>query len=126
MKFVIQKQISQNGWYYYQCYVQFMFRQFRMIDTFQILVRVWPWSGKYICFKSFSVPSLGFNLLIHFFMVQFQLSSNATWSFHSYNKIFRYSAWSGPWYNLRYCWLNGGIRIPGQFPNTMHCKNKVI
>ena len=68
MKFVIQKQISQNGWYYYQFYVQFMFRQFGMIDTFQILVLVPPWSGKNLCFNLFTK-------LIHFFQNTFQLST---------------------------------------------------
>ena len=33
MKFAILQPISQNGWYYYRFYVQFMFHQFGMIDT---------------------------------------------------------------------------------------------
>ena len=57
MKFAIQQQISQNGWYYYQFYVQFMFRQFRMIDTFQFLVLVQEriYASKYIPKSTFLI-----------------------------------------------------------------------
>ena len=88
IKFAIQLlQISQNGWYYYQCYVQFMFRQFRMIDTFQILVRVRPWSGKY----------LSFNFDSTFFKVLFQLSTILKWNMEFWLTCLDMYGMAWPW-----------------------------